>query len=257
MNIKMGDHSLMRYPLTAAILAGGLGTRLRSAVADRPKVLAPVNGRPYLTHLLDQLGHAAVREVVLLTGYQGEQVRDALGDSYQDMRLRYSLEESPLGTAGALRYALPLFGAETVLLLNGDSYCDANLGEFQAFHRETAAAASLVLTGVSDTSRFGRAEVDRGGRLLGFQEKGTARGRGWINAGIYLLQRERIAALPSDQVLSLERDVLPAWIAEGCVFGCCHQGRFLDIGTPESYSQAEAFFGARLEPALAYQSEGR
>ena len=121
--------------VTAAILAGGLGTRLRPAVADRPKVLAPVGGRPYLTYLLDQLAGAGVREVVLLTGYAADEVRDALGDRYGRMRLRYSVEPAPLGTAGALRLALPLLAAPAVLLLNGDSYCDADLGAFRRSHR--------------------------------------------------------------------------------------------------------------------------
>src|SRR5437879_601155 len=110
--------------VTAAILAGGLGTRLRSVIADRPKVLAPVGGRPYLTYLLDQLAKAAVREVVLLTGYGAEQVRDALGATYAGMRLVHAAEPAPLGTAGALRHALPHLRSPAVLLMNGDSYCD-------------------------------------------------------------------------------------------------------------------------------------
>jgi D-glycero-alpha-D-manno-heptose 1-phosphate guanylyltransferase len=240
--------------VTSAILAGGLGTRLRPAVADRPKVLASVGGRPYLTYLLGQLARASVREAVLLIGYRGEQVREMIGNSYEGMRLRYSVEESPLGTAGALRRALPLLTTPTVLLLNGDSFCDADLDGFRLFHRENCAAASLVLTRVSDTSRFGRVEVLRSGRVERFEEKGSARGRGWINAGIYLVERERIAALPPSQPLSLERDALPAWIAEGCVFGFRHEGCFLDIGTPESYGEAESFF---REPALASHAEGR
>src|SRR5438105_3788922 len=116
--------------VSAAILAGGLGTRLRPAVADRPKVLAPIHGRPYLTFLLDQLADAFIEEVVLLTGFQAGQVRRTLGETYAGMRLLYSEEPAPLGTAGAVRWALDKLSLPTILLLNGDSYCDVHLSAF-------------------------------------------------------------------------------------------------------------------------------
>src|SRR5690349_15097040 len=122
--------------LTGAILAGGLGTRLRSVVSDRPKVLALVRGRPFLAYLLDQLGEADIRRVVLLTGYKGEQIEKTFGSRYGNIDLEYSAETEPLGTAGALRLALPkLFAnatvAGTVLMLNGDSFCAADLKGFR------------------------------------------------------------------------------------------------------------------------------
>jgi NDP-sugar pyrophosphorylase family protein len=230
--------------VTAAILAGGLGTRLRPRVADRPKVLAPVHGRPFLTYLLDQLAAASLREVVLLTGHGAEQVRGALGDSYAGLRLVHSAEPSPLGTAGAVRWALPLFSAETVLLLNGDSYCDVALGAFHQFHRRRASSASLVLARVRDASRFGQVRLMGSERVRRFEEKGAAGGAGWINAGIYLLDRALLEAIPAGRPASLERDLLPAWVAGGGVHGFRSAGRFLDIGTPESYAEAEDFFTA-------------
>src|SRR6266404_2738975 len=157
--------------MSAAILAGGLGTRLRPVVADRPKVLAPVRGRPYLTFLLDQLAEAAVEEVVLLTGFQAEQVRRALGETYAGIRLVYSEEPSPLGTAGAVRWALRKLSAPTVLLLNGDSSCDVNLAALRYFHDERAADMSLVLVRAPGTSRFGRVWVDSHGQVKRFEEK--------------------------------------------------------------------------------------
>jgi NDP-sugar pyrophosphorylase family protein len=228
--------------VTAAILAGGLGTRLRSVVADRPKVLAPVGGRPYLTYLLDQLAGASIREVVLLTGDRAAQVREALGETYAGLRLIYSAEPTPLGTAGALRRALPHLSAPAVLLLNGDSYCDVNLDAFRLFHREQGAGVSLVLARVAGASRFGQVRVGRGGRIVRFAEKCEARGAGWINAGVYLLDRGLIEEAPLRRPLSLERDLLPGWVAGGRVCGFQCEGRFLDIGTPESYAEAEMFF---------------
>src|SRR5262245_39674064 len=145
--------------VSAAILAGGLGTRLRPVVADRPKVLTDVAERPFVTYLLDQLATAGLREVVLLTGYRGEQVYEALGETYRGMRLRYSQEESPRGTGGALRAGLDYLDTTTVLLVNGDSFCDLEMAEFWRFHAGCRAEVSLALARVSDTSRYGRVRL--------------------------------------------------------------------------------------------------
>jgi NDP-sugar pyrophosphorylase family protein len=229
--------------VTAAILAGGLGTRLRSVVADRPKVLAPVANRPFLTHVLDQLIDTSVQEIILLTGYRAEQVRGALGEGYAGMRLIYADEAFPLGTAGALRRALPQISAPSLLLLNGDSCCEIDLAEFYQWHRRQSAGASLALVRVPDVARFGQVQRDTTGRIVRFDEKGKVSGPGWINAGVYFMERELLADLPSSYPLSLERDVLPGWIERQLVWGMECGGRLLDIGTPESYAEAEAFFG--------------
>lgn len=237
--------------VTAAVLAGGLGTRLRPAVADRPKVLAPVGGRPYLTYLLDQLAGAGVGEVVLLTGYGAEQVRDALGEAYAGMRLVYSAEPTPLGTAGALRWALPRLSAPTVLLLNGDSYCDVDLAAFWRFHQAQGADASLVLARVADASRFGQVRVSPKGVVSSFREKEGEQKAGRVNAGVYLLSRSLLAGIPLLQPASLERDLLPGWVTDRHVCGFRCGGRFLDIGTPQSYAEAETFFQSpKREAAL-------
>jgi NDP-sugar pyrophosphorylase family protein len=229
--------------VTAAILAGGLGTRLRSVVADRPKVLAPVGGRPFLRYLLDQLAAAAIPKVVLLTGHGAGQVREAIGDTHGGLRLVYSAEPAPLGTGGALRHALPHLSGPAVLLLNGDSYCDVDLEEFARFHRAEPAGVGMVLVRVPDASRFGRVRLGRTGRVIRFEEKAATRAPGWINAGVYLLDRALVAELPAGR-LSLEHDLLPGWVARRHVRGFRCEGRFLDIGTPRSYAEAERFFRA-------------
>src|SRR5947209_15798882 len=149
--------------ITAAILAGGLGTRLRSAVGDRPKVLAPVHNRPYLTYLLDRLAEADLQNVVLLTGHGAEQVQRAVGRSYRGLHLIHSPEPSPLGTGGAVRWALPKLGSSAVLLLHGDSWCDVDLVAFATFHERKHADLSLVLAEVPEVARFGRVQVMRAG----------------------------------------------------------------------------------------------
>lgn len=230
--------------VTAVILAGGLGTRLRSVVADRQKVMAQVCGRPFLAFLLDQLHSAGISYTVLCTGYKSEQIEEEFGNSYKGMRLAYSRETESLGTAGAIRLALPLIESPTTIVMNGDSFCDADLSEFESFHRNRNAECSLLLVEVPDTERYGRVILDDESWIASFDEKGAHKGAGWINAGIYLLGRSLIESIPVGRAVSIEREVFPRWTGRG-LFGYRSRGKFLDIGTPESYSIAEAFLASR------------
>lgn len=231
--------------VTAVILAGGTGIRLRSVVTDRPKVLAEVFGRPFVTYLLDQLAAAGVTYGVMCIGYLGAQVEATLGERYGSLRLSYSREASPLGTGGALRLAVPMLRSDPVLAMNGDSFCHADLNDFCRWHRARGARGTLLLTEVPDTRRYGRVQVDAHGRVRRFEEKGDAAGPGRINAGIYLLTQEVLRAIPTDTAVSLEREVLPAWIGRG-LYAYPGNGAFLDIGTPEAYARAEQFFSAGM-----------
>jgi NDP-sugar pyrophosphorylase family protein len=229
--------------ITAAILAGGLGTRLRRVVPDRPKVLADVGGRPFLAYLLDALAERHVRRVVICTGYRAGQVREALGSTFRGMALAYSQEETPLGTGGALRQALPLLASDDVLVMNGDSYCRVDVGEFLRFHRSLPhpPVASIVVVQVRDAGRFGRVLFDRSGRITAFEEKKRSAGGGWVNAGLYLLSRNRISEIPADTEVSLERELFPKWIGGG-MHAWRSEGPFIDIGSPASYRKACSFF---------------
>jgi NDP-sugar pyrophosphorylase family protein len=225
----------------AVILAGGLGTRLKSVVPDRPKVMAEVACRPFLAHLLDQIDATGIRHAVICTGYKAEVVVDEFGTSYRGMKLIYSQEHAQLGTGGALRHARAHLRTDPVLVLNGDSYCGFDLPAFLDWHYSTRASASLLLTEMSDTGRYGRVEVDDNGHVLGFSEKVERSEKGWINAGVYLLSQEFLQSLPQSVPLSIERDVFPGWVGRGLRGFRC-RARFIDIGTPESYSMAERFF---------------
>src|SRR5262245_46165816 len=176
-------------------------------------------------------------------GWRAEEVEAALGPSHGPLRLAYSRETAPLGTAGALRLALPLLTGDTVLVMNGDSYCDADLGAAFRAHREARSEATLLLVEVDDTTRYGRVELAADGAICRFVEKQDAAGTGWINAGIYFLARSRVEAIPAGAALSLERDVFPGWVGRG-LRGHSVSARFLDIGTPGSYAAASAFFRA-------------
>jgi histidinol-phosphate phosphatase family protein len=243
--------------VAAFVLAGGFGSRLRAAVPDRQKVVAPVGGRPVLTRILDQLAVAGVRRAVLGVGYLADQVRDLLGRSHDGMELVYSEEPEPLGTAGALRHARGLLDGDPVLVLNGDSYVEANFAAFLAWHRARRATASLMLARVPDPARYGTVEADPGGRVTAFREKAAGASTGptppaWISAGVYLLGRSVIDDLPARVPLSLERDVFPTLVDAG-LSAYRGGGRFIDIGTPESYTEAQDFFA----PAPRVEEAGR
>jgi NDP-sugar pyrophosphorylase family protein len=232
-------------PPMAAILAGGKGTRLRPCVSDRPKVLAEVGMRGFLFLLLDQLADSGFSSVILLTGYMGDQVRATIGETYRDMNIGYCREEEPLDTAGAIRGALHLLDSDPVLVMNGDSYCEADLGTFITWHRAMGAEISMLLTRMRDTARFGHVRVDELGRVLAFEEKFSGSGPGWINAGIYLISHLMLETIPSGRPVSLEKEMFPGWVGRRS-FGHRNSGRFIDIGTPESYKAAQRFFDKEI-----------
>lgn len=227
--------------ITAAILAGGLGTRLRSVVPDKPKVLAEVSGRAFIEYLLDQLADAGAGDVILCVGYKGEMVSQHLGEKYRSLRLHYSYETTPLGTGGALRLALPLVRSESLLVMNGDSYCNSRLPEFAAWHEQHRSAATLLLSHTEDTRRYGRVDVDEQGALVRFQEKADTEGPGWVNAGLYLLRRPVLEEIPDGKAVSIEREIFPRWIGRG-LHGYRSEGRLWDIGVPDAYAEANSDF---------------
>ena len=224
--------------IEAVILAGGLGTRLRPALPDCPKALAPVAGRPFITVLLDQLAAAQFRSVTLLVGYRADQIQEMLGANHDGLSLTYEVEASPLGTAGALRRALPRFKAKTILVMNGDSFCDVDVRALADQHYRSRADLTIVVAQAPDTRRFGRVELTSAGKAAAFVEKSEG-GPGNINAGIYLLERTLITEIPAGRPVSLERDMLPLWLGARRIHGFPASGRFLDIGTPADYAAAE------------------
>jgi NDP-sugar pyrophosphorylase family protein len=227
--------------VTAIILAGGLGTRLRTVVPDKPKVLATVAGRPFITYLLDQLGRTGIRRVVLSTGHLAEQFADAIGDEYHGLTIVYAEESEPLGTGGAIKFAGQFVDTPHVLVMNGDSYFDADLAAYMAWHRAGGQDASLLLVEVPDASRFGTVELRPDGvHVAAFREKQPEQIPGRINAGVYLFRREMLDRIPAGRC-SVERDVFPRWLDEFDVRGWVTDGEFLDIGVPDDYQRSHDF----------------
>ncbi len=225
---------------TAVILAGGLGTRLRSSVSDRPKVLADLKGQPFLSFLLNQVSLAGIRHVVLCTGYMADMIREFFGDIYKNLHLSYSKETEPLGTGGALRLAYPYLKSDPVLVMNGDSFIDVDLISYMNWFHRTKCKAALVLAHVADTGRYGKVALEADNQITAFEEKGGC-GHGWINSGVYLIRKEIIGKIPTGKTFSLEQELFPEFVCKG-LYGYPVQGSFIDIGTPASYAQAEAFF---------------
>ncbi len=222
------------------ILAGGLGTRLRSAYDDGPKVMAPVGGRPFLWYLLTSLASAGFEQVVLCVGYRHQQIHDWLGDGSQfGMAVRYSRETEPLGTAGALRLAYSRYvSAPRLVAMNGDSWLQADFGALYKAHMLSKGQATIAVAAVRDTSRYGRVEIDDEGNVQAFLEKSGEPIGGYINGGIYLFESTVMSLVPDGHAVSLEKEVLPRLQLRGLkAFPC--PGYFIDIGIPEDLARAQ------------------
>ena len=231
-----------RLPLAGtdvAILVGGLGTRLRGVVDNVPKPLAPVLGRPFLFYLLDMLALRGARSVTLCSGYMADFVKEKTGTEWLGMPIHHSVENEPMGTAGALALARNYLQSDRVLVLNGDTWLEPDFEAFEA----SAENSDFCIAGasVSDASRYGMLEWDASGRLVAFSEKNQSGTPGAINAGMYLITQNLLASLTVEP-LSLERQVLPSLTLERRVKVFSTDSPFLDIGIPEDYVAAGEFF---------------
>lgn len=227
--------------ITVAILAGGLGTRLAPVVPGRQKVVAKVGKHSFLKYILSQLNQSSFKKVVICTGHLGHQVQEEFGNTYQSLSLCYSQEKSRLGTAGAVRFALPLLKSQVILVMNGDTFCDVNFNKFWRFHQDKTSNASLILSAVSNASRFGTAQIDKDNAIVKFEEKKSGNRSGLVNAGIYLINKSLISKISEGKEISLEKEVFPKWIGKE-FYGFKVDNEFIDIGTPESYKSAQKFF---------------
>jgi D-glycero-D-manno-heptose 1,7-bisphosphate phosphatase len=221
---------------TALVLAGGFGTRLPEVSAHRPKPMADIDGRPFLDYVVAHLRRAGVREIVLSTGYKAEVIEAHFAEQ---AGVRVVRESAPLGTAGALRLALPE-GAARVLAQNGDSFADVDLAALCELHARSRAALTLAAVERPDAGRFG-ALVTEGHWLRAFAEKRPEGGPGLINAGVYVMDREVLLRVPPGQACSLERELLPALLRDGAAVAVYrHPGYFEDIGVPEGLAAFRA-----------------
>jgi len=228
----------------AILLCGGAGLRLRSVTADGPKAMAGVAGRPFLELLLRQLRRHDFARVILAVGYRMEVIRSHFGGEAFGMQLLYSAESSPLGTGGAVRQAAQLASSESVLIMNGDSYTDVDLGRVVAEHRVSEAEASIVVVPGDGRNDCGTVRVGTGGKLVRFVEKQGAADACYVNAGIYVVSRQLLDDIPPGIQVSIEHEVFPRWLEqEHDIRVIIRPARCVDIGTPERYWSAQGLLG--------------
>ena len=232
----------------AFVLCGGAGTRLRPVLDDRPKSMAPISGAPFLQLLLDRLRSEGIGDVILGTGHMAEKIERYFGSGNKfAVRIRYSREDEPLGTGGALKLAESLI-SDPVLVLNGDSYVEWSLNPMLELFRAKDADLVLVLHEIADVTRYGSVVLDHDGRITRFVEKGASVGPGLINGGVYLLRKQIVRDLPAGVAISLEKEVFPR-LLERRVYGLICTGPFIDIGIPDDFNRAQALLASRVSAA--------
>lgn len=228
--------------MKAVVLVGGEGTRLRPLTYTTPKQMLPVGRRPMIERVLEWLAGHGVDEAVLSLGYRPDAFLKAYpaGESC-GVRLHYAVEDSPLDTAGAIRFAAIEAGVDsTFLVVNGDVLTDLDVTALVAFHGSHGAEATIALTPVDDPSRFGVVPTEADGKVVAFIEKpppGQAP-TNLINAGTYVLEPSVLERIPGARRVSIERETFPSLVAEGHLYALGSAARWLDAGTPATYLAA-------------------
>jgi mannose-1-phosphate guanylyltransferase len=227
--------------MKAILLAGGKGTRLRPLTLHTPKPIVPIFNRPFLHYQIDLLKQVPeIDEVILSLNYQPRRIEDVFGDGAEvGIKIRYVVEPAPLGTGGAVRYAGDAL-TDSVVVFNGDVLTQVDLAAVLRLHRERKARATIVLTPVDNPTAYGLVETDDAGNIQRFIEKPRPEEitTNYINAGIYVLEPDTFDRIPKDTPWSIERSFFPSFIERGETFVAYkYNGYWIDIGTPEKYTQ--------------------
>jgi D-glycero-alpha-D-manno-heptose 1-phosphate guanylyltransferase len=221
----------------AIILAGGLGTRLRSAVPDLPKCMAPVAGKPFLHYVIGYLLKEGVDSIIFSLGYMHEVIEDFVKKNYPRLSVQFSIESEPLGTGGAIKHACGKAAEENVLVLNGDTMFKVNVNKLFHFHQSMHAACTLALKPMNNFDRYGVVEINRENYIQSFKEK-QFYAQGLINGGVYALNVNAFLALGLPQKFSFEKDYLEKYYTTEKMTGLIQDEYFIDIGIPEDFIKA-------------------
>lgn len=235
------------------IIAGGQGTRLRPLTYTRPKPLIPVVNRPFLEYQVALLKRHGITEIIFATNYMADKIEAHFGDGANfGVSMKYVIEETPLGTAGAIKNAQRLAGRDTIIVLNGDVLTDFDISSIVKFHQDKKALVTLTLTPVPSPSPYGVIITDETGRVREFREPSEAQkkalaanpnvertGTDFINAGIYVMQAEALDSIPTGRPVSVERETYPQFLEQGApIYALVREGFWLDIGRPKQYREA-------------------
>ncbi len=222
--------------MQALILAGGRGTRMRPLTDKIPKVLLPVGGRPFLFYLINFLKTQGVKEFILAVGYKAQKIKDYFGNGEKfGVKIVYSEEKKPLGTGGALKNAEKFIKHRDIFVLNGDIFIDVNIKKMTEFHKRMKLPITIGVCWVNDISRYGRVAINKKNVIMKFEEKEYIKEEGFINGGIYLINKKIIKDLPSNRNISLEKELFPQLIGQMAAFKI--KGYFIDIGIPQDYQK--------------------
>lgn len=224
--------------MKALILAGGLGTRLRSMVSDVPKPMADINGKPFLSYLLKSLSGYSFDEYIISIGYMADKVIDVLGDNYCGVPIKYVVEEQPLGTGGAIKYSLEnnVDKDEYVFVLNGDTFLNVNFDDVVKYSKKQNSEITMVIKRLESCARYGTVEY-KDSVITGFKSSGMT-DSGWINGGIYLMKPSILEKNVCGEKFSFEKDILEKIYLEDTVYVYESSGYFIDIGVPEDLVKA-------------------
>lgn len=220
--------------MEAIVLAGGLGTRLRSVVSDVPKPMAPVNGKPFLEYILRYLSNKGITKVVLSVGYKWEVIQKYFSNKFLDIELIYSVEDEPLGTGGAIKQALSYIDGKNVYIINGDTFFNVPL---QDLYLKESSKMVLSLKPLKEFDRYGCVEIDKEGYIIQFTEKGY-RKTGNINGGVYLVRSDIFGEYIIEEKFSFEEFMqqnFKSLKASTQIF----DNYFIDIGIPEDYEKVQ------------------
>lgn len=218
--------------MEAIILAGGFGTRLSKVVSDVPKPMAPVNNRPFLEYLLDDLNEKGIKKVILAVGYKKEIIKNYFKNKYKELEIIYSEENTPLGTGGAIKKALMLCKTENIFIINGDTFFDVDLKGMYEFHKEKNSKLTVAIKEMENFDRYGSIILSKD-KIIKFEEKKYV-DKGYINGGIYLLNKDILDNIEK-KTFSFEKDILENEEFKMERYGYSSEGYFIDIGIPEDY----------------------
>ncbi len=230
---------------TAIVLAGGFGTRLRSAVPDLPKCMAPVAGRPFITYVIDYLRMQGIQKFIFSLGYKHEVIEAFLTDQYPTLAYQSVIEEEPLGTGGAIKLACSKCPDENVLIVNGDTLFKIQLKELAAIHIKRKAECTLALKPLNNFDRYGVVSIDENNKITSFHEKKFYTS-GLINGGVYILNKEAFLKHGLADKFSFEKEYLETYYPSGSIYGGVQEGYFIDIGIPQDFEQAQADFARSI-----------
>jgi D-glycero-alpha-D-manno-heptose 1-phosphate guanylyltransferase len=233
----MQQHSII-------ILAGGLGTRLRSVISDLPKCMAPVNGKPFIDYVINYFQQQGINDFIVSVGYKYEAIEQYLKNELSTVNYQLSIEEEPLGTGGAIKKACALAKNKNVFVTNGDTLFKANTSSLQNFHQQKNADCTLALKPMKNFERYGVIELNDDDSIKSFKEK-KYYDQGLINGGLYMLNVGSFLSASFPEKFSFETAYLEKYYNQHKMFGLIQDKYFIDIGIPEDYERAAKELGER------------